>query len=217
MQNTPTIVSLEKFLKRLNQSPDASFLHKTPDGKAQDMPISYVESLLDELYNGLWSTRNFTTSMIANEVIGQIELEVTHPVTGQIIVRTGAGAIQLTMDSAPKDISNQEKNLWAQDLKNKKPNALDLAYPKLKVECIKNAAKGLGKVFGRDLNRGQKVAPAYEGVGTKTPKTKIALMNRTIASGKTEEAKELLALIGGEIGEERKQEFENIIKTMALV
>lgn len=181
------------------------------------MPISYVESLLDELYNGLWSTRNFTTSMIANEIVGQIELEVTHPVTGQIITRTGAGAIQLTMDSAPSGISGQERNLWAQDLKNKKPNALDLAYPKLKAECIKNAAKGLGKIFGRDLNRKEKVAPTYEGVGTKTSGTKVALIKRAIASGKTEEAKELLALIGGEIGEERKQEFENIIKTMALV
>ena len=36
---------------------------------------------------------------------------------------------------------------------NKKPNALDLAFPKLKTECIKNAALSLGKLFGRDLSR----------------------------------------------------------------
>ena len=30
---------------------------------------------------------------------------------------------------------------------------MDLAFGKLKAECLKNAALSLGKVFGRDLNR----------------------------------------------------------------
>jgi hypothetical protein len=30
---------------------------------------------------------------------------------------------------------------------------LDLGFPKLKAECIKNAAASLGRVFGRDINR----------------------------------------------------------------
>jgi hypothetical protein len=33
---------------------------------------------------------------------------------------------------------------------------LDLAFPKLKAECVKNAALSLGKLFGRDLNRKNK-------------------------------------------------------------
>ena len=37
--------------------------------------------------------------------------------------------------------------------KKKKINALDMGFPKLKAECIKNAANSLGKLFGRDLNR----------------------------------------------------------------
>ena len=33
---------------------------------------------------------------------------------------------------------------------------MDLAFGKLKAECLKNAALSLGKVFGRDLNRKNK-------------------------------------------------------------
>lgn len=31
-----------------------------------------------------------------------------------------------------------------------------MGFPKLKAECLKNAAQSLGKIFGRDLNRKQK-------------------------------------------------------------
>jgi hypothetical protein len=41
----------------------------------------------------------------------------------------------------------------ALDVQNKKSNALDMGFPKLKAECLKNAANSLGKMFGRDLNR----------------------------------------------------------------
>jgi hypothetical protein len=57
------------------------------------------------------------------------------------------------VDKAPDELKGKEKNLWALDINNKKPSALDMAYPKLKGEAIKNAAKSLGKIFGRDLNR----------------------------------------------------------------
>jgi hypothetical protein len=38
-------------------------------------------------------------------------------------------------------------------MQNKKSNALDMGFPKLKTECFKNACNSLGKMFGRDLNR----------------------------------------------------------------
>jgi len=53
-------------------------------------------------------------------------------------------------------MSKQARNLFALDPANKKPNALDLAFPKLKAECLSNAAKSLGKIFGRDINRKNK-------------------------------------------------------------
>ena len=59
------------------------------------------------------------------------------------------------VDKVPPHISTDpiERNRWALNADNKKPNALDLAFPKLKTECLKNAAVSFGKLLGRDLNR----------------------------------------------------------------
>jgi hypothetical protein len=143
-------LALQAFTEKLNREPDPSELDKTPDGKASTLPISFVEMTLDEIFFGQWGTRNFTTRVIANEVCGEIELFVIHPITGNEIVRTGAAAIIIQVDKAPEGVNRSE---WANDPRNKKPNALDLGYPKLKAECLKNAAQSLGKIFGRDLNR----------------------------------------------------------------
>lgn len=157
-------IELQDFLRRLNSEPEVSELDRTADGKAKTLPISFVEMTLDELYLGIWGTRNYTTKLISNEVVGEIELWVFHPILHVEITRTGAAGIIIQMDKAPENLTGQEKNNWALDPSNKKPNALDLGYPKLKAECVKNAAQSLGKVFGRDLNRkkNDKFNPAYK-------------------------------------------------------
>lgn len=150
-------IQLQDFQKKLNKNPDPQELDPTPDGKAKTLPISYVEMTLDELYFGLWDTYDFKWSAIANEVQGSLVLECVHPVTGKPIRRTGAASIVITVDSLDKDqkdgMSKQDRNLYALNPENKKPNALDLGFPKLKAECLKNAAQSLGKIFGRDVNR----------------------------------------------------------------
>jgi len=102
----------------------------------------------------------FKWSAITNEVQASLDLVLTHPVTGQQIRRVGAGSIVITVDALTKEekniMSKQERNMHALNSENKKPNALDLGFPKLKQECIKNAAQSLGKVFGRDINRRHK-------------------------------------------------------------
>lgn len=155
-----TRLLLQDFARRLNNEPDPREFDKTPDGRANYLPISFVEMTLDELFLGQWSTENFKWSAITNEVQGSLELIVIHPVTGMQIRRTGAGSIVITVDSITTEekdkMSKQERNLFALDPGNKKPNALDLGFPKLKAECIKNAAQSLGKIFGRDINRKKK-------------------------------------------------------------
>jgi hypothetical protein len=151
------IIRLQDFQKKLNKDPDPRELDPTPDGKAKTLPISYVEMTLDELYFGLWDTYDYKWSAITNEVQGSMVLEVIHPVTGKPIRRTGAASIVIIVDSLDKQdkdgMTKQERNLYALNPENKKPNALDLGFPKLKAECLKNAAQSLGKVFGRDINR----------------------------------------------------------------
>lgn len=162
---------MQDFTRRLNAEPDPREFDKTPDGKANTLPISFVEMTLDELFLGQWQTKNFHWSAITNEVQGSIELVVIHPVTGKELTRTGAGSIIITVDSLTDEqkdkMSKQDRNLYALNPENKKPNALDLGFPKLKAECLKNAAQSLGKIFGRDINRKKKdvFKPALKPLG----------------------------------------------------
>ena len=202
---------LEKFLMRLNREPNPSEIAKTPDSKAYDLPISYVEMTLDELYFGLWATKNFTTKLISNEVVGELELEVFHPITQTWISRIGSAAIQIMVDKVPDGMSGQERNQWALNAANKKPNALDMSYPKLKAECTKNAAKTLGKIFGRDLNRRDKV-DTYKPVIIGSENSKVKTVERAISLGNIQEAKNLMALFP-DLSEEKKTELNEMIKT----
>lgn len=138
---------LQDFQGRLNKEPDPREFEKTPDGKANTLPISFVEMTLDELYLGLWETSDPSYQQIFNEVVGCVVLTVWHPVTGKPIRRTGFASVVIMQD---KDAQIAEFN------QTKKKNALDLAFPKLKAECTKNAAQSLGKIFGRDINRKKK-------------------------------------------------------------
>lgn len=135
---------LEGFQGRLNAAPNQNEVKSNPHaGNSLYLPISYVEMTLDELFFGLWETRDFRWQVAGNEIIGSILLRVLHPVANQWIERTGASAtmIRLKKDSAVTDISA------------KIHNALEMDFPHLKADCIVNAAKSFGVAFGRDLNR----------------------------------------------------------------
>jgi len=159
-QNETMKLLLQDFQAKLNKEPDPREFDKTPDGRADYLPISFVEMTLDELFLGLWSTENFKWSAITNEVQGSLELVVIHPITRTQIRRVGAASIIIMVDSLSDEqknkMSKQDRNLFALNPENKKPNALDLAFPKLKAECLSNAAKSFGKIFGRDINRKNK-------------------------------------------------------------
>lgn len=134
----------EGFVRILNQHPNP---HEVKTNKAannsQYLPISHIEMQLDELFQGLWQTRGFTYQVIANEVVGSIELGLFHPVLQEWIWRTGAGATMI----------QQKRGAEITDIGAKHKNTLVKDFPHLKAECLKNAAKSLGRIFGRDLNR----------------------------------------------------------------
>ena len=157
-QTADELLRIQKFASSLNHSDPISGVEPTPDNKAKTLTISHVEMTLDEYFFGLWSTENFKWSVIQNEVVGSLDLIVVHPMNGMFIRRTGAASIIIQVDKVPDEIKNNSKarNIHALSPENKKPNALDMGFPKLKAECLKNAAQSLGKIFGRDLNRKQK-------------------------------------------------------------
>ena len=112
------------------------------------LPISFVENQLDEIFFGAWEIKDFHYQVVANEIIGSLQLRYFHPIFKTWIERTGCGAVQIQMKSKEKggdgDITN---------VRNKITNTLEKDFPHLKAECIKNAARSIGKIFGRDLNR----------------------------------------------------------------
>jgi hypothetical protein len=145
--------ALQKFQQMLNAEPDELGIESTPDRKARTLVISHVETTLDEMFFGHWRTENFKWSTIANEVQASLELVVIHPISGYELRRTGAASVIIMVDRVPDGVTGIDRNRWALNPDNKKANAMDLAFGKLKAECLKNAALSLGKVFGRDLNR----------------------------------------------------------------
>lgn len=137
----------EQFIKdRLQARPE-----KVDNTTGVDtIPISVLENDLDETYMGLWKTDNFRYQVIANEIVGTIDLHVFDPQAKVWLTRSGSAAVMIRQkkDSALTDISSKIKN------------GLMMDFPKLESMCLKAAAKRLGKKFGRDLNR--KFEDSYE-------------------------------------------------------
>jgi hypothetical protein len=153
MFHKDNLEALQKFQQMLNAEPDELGIESTPDRKARTLVISHVETTLDEMFFGHWRTENFKWSTIANEVQASLELVVIHPISGYELRRVGAASVIIMVDRVPDGVTGIDRNRWALNPDNKKANAMDLAFGKLKAECLKNAALSLGKVFGRDLNR----------------------------------------------------------------
>lgn len=131
--------NLERFLKLLNRRPAGVAKQEN----YEYIPIDVVETRLDQLFFGLWQTTNFHWNVISNELVGSIDLQVYHPIAKIWITKTGvAGKVIM-----------QDKDASILDAGAKKKNALELNFPTLKSDCIKNACKSLGGAFGRKLNR----------------------------------------------------------------
>jgi hypothetical protein len=167
---------LEAFQKLLNQEPPQEAIQRRYDG-VKYLPISYYESELDRLFFGLWSTEIVEAKQVLNEVIITLQLSYTHPITGDTYTKTGVASVQIQQKSKTKIT---ELPLY------KIPNALETCLPKAKTEAVKNAAKQLGKRFGRDLSRKDEHVSEYKpllaGKETVERKGKIALITNQIQS-----------------------------------
>jgi hypothetical protein len=137
------IFALVQFNEKLGKPPLETELKELNGQKY--LPIDRVETKLFEFFH-IWQTRNFTTTVIANEMVGSIELGVFHPVLCEWIWVVGAAA----------DMIGQKSGSDVTDISAKIKNTLKKDYPHLLTDCIKNAALKLGKAFGAGLNRQEK-------------------------------------------------------------
>jgi hypothetical protein len=160
--------SIMDFVKSLNQPPSKDELKKLDlgygKGEVDYVPIEIIEDKLDYFFSGLWQTRNFKYQVIVNELVGDLELGIWHPVLKEWIWRSGSAAAQIKLraeyeidqngqpikDSRGYKVKKQNSPL---DVERKIMNTLREDAPTLKTECIKNAAKSFGRTFGRSLGR----------------------------------------------------------------
>ena len=142
---------LMQFNQTLAQSPKEGEVRTHREGWRY-IPIQVIEDKLDHFYLGHWMTENFKYSVVANEMIGSLDLVVMHPITGAWIRRTGTGAV-IIQQRAKKDEKGNKLPVDITDISAKIPNTLTRDMGHLKAECIKNAAKSLGRAFGSDINR----------------------------------------------------------------
>lgn len=156
-QPTVDISAREEWLKRLNAPPQETKKQQDykniPDRADFDtIPIGILENMLDEVYMGLWKTENLSYQVVANEIVGSLELSVFDPSGKVWITRVGTGAVTI----------RQKKDAALTDIGSKIKTALQMDFAKLNSVLLKNAAKTLGKRFGRDLNR--KFEDIYEAI-----------------------------------------------------
>ena len=128
--NRPEIIALEQFTKVLNSKPKRENIKDRQGFKY--LSISQIENELDRLFAGLWQTKAPHPPIIENGAVSlHIELSVFHPVAKIWLTRCGVGTALI---------------------RNSK-NALEMDLPHAKADAIKNAAKSLGDIFGRNLTR----------------------------------------------------------------
>lgn len=143
------ITNLQKHIKDLNKKPQAKNIKVNKfANNSKYLPISFIQMRLDAMFLGLWQTKNFRYQVIANEIVGSIDLEIFHPIAKTWITRTGAAAVQIQMTSKEKGGSGDITNI-----RDKITNTLTKDFPHLQAACLTNAARSIGKIFGRDLNR----------------------------------------------------------------
>lgn len=138
------LLKLEEFNKRLQEKPDPKNLQKTPDGKAEYLPIDFVENQLREDFAGLVEFTVISERRELNEYIVHARITVVHPVAMMKLNYDGIGVTQIMQD---KDATLAQFN------ETKKKNALEMNAPKAYSEAIKNAAKKIGKKYGGSVNR----------------------------------------------------------------
>lgn len=196
----------------LNQEPNKAWISNHPTVKIENaqgqkvplqyLPIERVEYLLTAIY-GLWRVEIKSVQLMANSVVVVVRLHVLDPVTSQWNWSDGVGGspIQIKKDSG-----------GAIDFANMQSAAIQMCAPSAESYAISDAADKLGKIFGKDLNRKNKID--YMGMlatqFNEVPALPQATIDKIIAQGKQDinAAKEALLK---PFKEEQKQQIRKAL------
>lgn len=124
----------------LQQKPKVTQVNKLA-GNSKYVPVSVVEDCLNWLFPLAWSFEITSYHVVMNEIVmvGCLTIHLGN----REIKRAGTAAIMIQQSSGAAIL----------DSSTKIKNALEKGFPKGKSECLKNAAKSLGPLFGSQLNK----------------------------------------------------------------
>ena len=137
------LLAKQQFRVFLNKKPNPAWIVDGYGKKYKTFRIGDLQQLLDMVFFCQWSTKNFQHTVIGNEICGTIELHLIDPFSGEHRQVIGAAAVAVQVDAGADGL----------DMRNKKAKALEMGFPKLSTMCFKNAARQIGTLFGRDINR----------------------------------------------------------------
>lgn len=131
----------------LNAEPPKDWVKEHPVfKKVRYLPIERVEYLLTRIFLK-WNVEIKSVQVIANSVVTTIRLYYQDPMSDQMLWQDGIGAAPLQTD----------KGAGAVDFNAIKSDAVMKAAPAAESYAIKDAAEKIGKLFGKDLNRADKI------------------------------------------------------------
>ena len=135
----------DDFGKKIGAKPKQGAVKKNQyANNAEYVEIGYLEMKLDQVFHGQWSWEITDAKQVLNAFHVTGTLSVLHPVSGVWLKRSGIAAKQITLAKGMKDFIAE----------NMASKTLERDIPIAAAEAFKNAAKKIGNLFGRHLNRG---------------------------------------------------------------
>ena len=145
----------------LNQEPPKSWLKDHPMAKGiKYLPIERVEYMLTRIFKK-WNVEIRQVQVIANSVVVTIRLYYQDVLSNEMLWQDGIGASPIQTD----------KGAGAMDWNHTKNDAVMKAAPAAESYAVKDAAEKIGKLFGKDMNRADKIM--YDTLPTIEKKDKL--------------------------------------------
>lgn len=131
----------------LNSEPNPKWLMEHPLARGiKYIPIERIEYLLTRVFIR-WNVEVKSTQLIGNSVVVCVRLFYQDPLSMDMLWQDGLGASPLQTD----------KGAGATDFNALKNDAVMKAVPAAESYAVKDAAEKIGKLFGKDLNRGDQI------------------------------------------------------------
>ena len=133
--------------KLLNEEPPKAWLKDHPMAKnVKYIPIERVEYMLTRIFKK-WNVEVRQVQVIANSVVVTVRLFYQDVLSNDLLWQDGIGAAPIQTD----------KGAGAMQWDKAKSDAVMKAAPAAESYAVKDAAEKIGKLFGKDMNRADKI------------------------------------------------------------